>query len=164
MFGRPFMGGLERKGIIATGTPTEIAPTAVENCASGEQDSSWAPTAQFLGVPTGITCGSRLRRRITIASVHAQEREANMTTAIWWVRRDLRLHDNDALRAALAAQRPALIPVFVLDPALLAAPDAGEKRVAFLFGGLRAWMSTCALAAAGSSSAAAIRWPSWRNS
>ena len=30
MFGRPFMGGLERKGIIATGTPAEVAQAAAD--------------------------------------------------------------------------------------------------------------------------------------
>jgi deoxyribodipyrimidine photo-lyase len=60
-----------------------------------------------------------------------------VTTAVWWARRDLRLMDNQALAAALAhADR--VVPVFVLDPILLTARDAGEKRVAFLFGGLRA--------------------------
>ena len=39
-----------------------------------------------------------------------------MTTAIWWVRRDLRLADNLALAAALA-QSEKVIPVFILDPA-----------------------------------------------
>jgi deoxyribodipyrimidine photo-lyase len=60
-----------------------------------------------------------------------------MTTAIWWVRRDLRLFDNPALHTALdrAAQ---VIPVFVLDPLLLESDYTGEKRRAFLFGGLRA--------------------------
>ena len=60
-----------------------------------------------------------------------------MTTAIWWVRRDLRLFDNLALHTALdrAAQ---VIPVFVLDPLLLESDYTGEKRRAFLFGGLRA--------------------------
>ena len=60
-----------------------------------------------------------------------------MTTALWWARRDLRLKDNQALAGALA-HADQVIPVFVLDPVLLGAPDAGEKRVAFLFGGLRA--------------------------
>ncbi len=60
-----------------------------------------------------------------------------MPPTIWWVRRDLRLHDNIALHAALAHGEPA-IPVFVLDPTLLTAPDAGAPRVAFLFGGLTA--------------------------
>ena len=58
-----------------------------------------------------------------------------MAPTLWWVRRDLRLHDNFALRAALANGAP-VVPVFVLDPALLAAPDVGERRVAFLFSGL----------------------------
>ena len=60
-----------------------------------------------------------------------------MTTAIWWARRDLRLHDNFALGAALA-HGDTVIPVFVLDPALLRANAAAGKRLAFLFGGLRA--------------------------
>ena len=60
-----------------------------------------------------------------------------MPSTIWWVRRDLRLHDNFALAAALAQGGP-VIPVFVLDPVLLAAADAGPKRVAFLIGGLQA--------------------------
>ena len=59
-----------------------------------------------------------------------------MTSAIWWVRRDLRLNDNDALSAALA-HGGHVVPVFVLDPTLLAAPDISEKRLAFLLGGLR---------------------------
>ena len=59
-----------------------------------------------------------------------------MTTALWWLRRDLRLTDNQALAAALAhADR--VIPVFVLDPTLLDSPYVGPKRVAFLLGGLR---------------------------
>jgi deoxyribodipyrimidine photo-lyase len=59
-----------------------------------------------------------------------------VTTAIWWVRRDQRLADNQALAAALErAER--VIPAFVLDPVLLSAPDAGDKRVAFMLAGLR---------------------------
>jgi deoxyribodipyrimidine photo-lyase len=57
-------------------------------------------------------------------------------TAIWWIRRDLRLADNQALAAALSyADR--LVPTFVLDPELLDSPYVGDKRVAFLVGGLR---------------------------
>ncbi len=59
-----------------------------------------------------------------------------MATAIWWVRRDQRLTDNQALAAALAHARQ-VVPVFVLDPTLLSAPDVGDKRVAFMLGGLR---------------------------
>jgi deoxyribodipyrimidine photo-lyase len=59
-----------------------------------------------------------------------------MTTAVWWVRRDLRLTDNQALASALAYAEQ-VIPVFVLNPALLDSPHVGAKRVAFLFGGLR---------------------------
>jgi deoxyribodipyrimidine photo-lyase len=59
-----------------------------------------------------------------------------VATTLWWLRRDLRLADNQALAAALA-HGPSVIPVFVLDPTLLDSPYAGEKRVAFLFGGLR---------------------------
>lgn len=52
-------------------------------------------------------------------------------TAIWWIRRDLRLHDNPALAAALAAGRR-LIPLFIFDPVLLASPNASPRRLAFL--------------------------------
>ncbi len=57
---------------------------------------------------------------------------------LWWVRRDLRLADNPALSAALA-HAPHVVPVFILDPALLDAPgpSLAAKRQAFLFGGLR---------------------------
>jgi deoxyribodipyrimidine photo-lyase len=59
-----------------------------------------------------------------------------MKTALWWIRRDVRLSDNQALAAALVhADR--VIPVFVLDPTLLDSPYVGPKRVAFLLGGLR---------------------------
>ena len=57
-------------------------------------------------------------------------------TAIWWVRRDLRLADNQALSAAAEGGRPVL-PLFVLDPALLRSPYVGAKRLAFLLEGLR---------------------------
>jgi deoxyribodipyrimidine photo-lyase len=58
-------------------------------------------------------------------------------TAIWWIRRDLRLTDNVALRAALAnAER--VVPLFILDPSLLGSRYVGPKRLSFLFGGLRA--------------------------
>jgi len=62
-----------------------------------------------------------------------------VTTAIWWIRRDLRLADNQALHAAIAAADQ-LIPVFVLDPTILKSEQVGDaawRRVAFLFGGLR---------------------------
>ncbi|MBN1317447.1 MAG: deoxyribodipyrimidine photo-lyase [Anaerolineales bacterium] len=59
-----------------------------------------------------------------------------MPTIIWWARRDLRLADNQALASALERGR-CVIPVFVLDPTLLNAPDAAEKRVAFLLSGLQ---------------------------
>jgi deoxyribodipyrimidine photo-lyase len=59
----------------------------------------------------------------------------NMT--IWWVRRDLRLADNPALTAAVA-EGDVVVPLFILDPSLLQSPYVGDKRLAFLFDGLRA--------------------------
>ena len=58
----------------------------------------------------------------------------SMDTAIWWIRRDLRLQDNQALYAALRHER--VIPVFVLEPALLA--REAPNRQSFLFAGLQA--------------------------
>ena len=59
-----------------------------------------------------------------------------MRTAIWWIRRDLRLKDNNALSAALAAAE-CVVPAFILDPLLLKSPNVGNSRLAFLFEGLR---------------------------
>jgi deoxyribodipyrimidine photo-lyase len=53
---------------------------------------------------------------------------------IWWVRRDLRLRDNPALGAAMH-EGAAVLPVFVLDPALMA--GAGPVRSAWLRAALR---------------------------
>ena len=53
--------------------------------------------------------------------------------SLWWIRRDLRLADNPALQSAL--QRGPVMPVFVLDPFLLAVTPV--RRQNFLFNGLR---------------------------
>lgn len=60
-----------------------------------------------------------------------------MKAAIWWIRRDLRLNDNQALAAALESDLP-VIPVFIIDPSLLNSPYASSKRNAFLWEGLQA--------------------------
>ena len=60
-----------------------------------------------------------------------------MAIAIWWARRDLRLADNQALHEAMRAAETVL-PVFILDLALLSTFAASQKRLAFLFGALRA--------------------------
>jgi deoxyribodipyrimidine photo-lyase len=57
--------------------------------------------------------------------------------AIVWFRRDLRLADHPALVAALAGHER-IVPLFVLDPALLQGRYAGTPRVAFMLGCLRA--------------------------
>ena len=58
-----------------------------------------------------------------------------MTTAIWWIRRDLRLTDNRTLTAALDYAEQ-IVPVFIFDPNLLDSPYVGTKRLAFLLEGL----------------------------
>lgn len=60
-----------------------------------------------------------------------------MTTAIWWMRRDLRLDDNPALEAALSSADE-IIPLFILDPVLWNSDYTGEQRKAFLLENLRA--------------------------
>ncbi len=57
-------------------------------------------------------------------------------TAIWWIRRDLRLADNQALTAA-RDYAGEVVPVFILDPILWHSPNAAPKRLAFLLDGLR---------------------------
>ncbi|MFI0609390.1 MAG: cryptochrome/photolyase family protein [Anaerolineae bacterium] len=59
-----------------------------------------------------------------------------MPTAVWWVRRDLRLGDNPALTAALAQGGP-LIALYVRDPAIVGSANIGPRRAAFLLDGLR---------------------------
>jgi len=59
-----------------------------------------------------------------------------LKTAIWWIRRDLRLDDNQALTEVLH-EAELVVPVFILDPKLLASDHAGQPRLAFLFDGLR---------------------------
>ena len=61
-----------------------------------------------------------------------------MTAERWlfWHRRDLRLADNLGLAAAAAAT-PAVTGVFVLDPAILGAPDMAPARVWFLLESLQ---------------------------
>ena len=56
-----------------------------------------------------------------------------MLKVIWWIRRDLRLADNPALQSACQAGQ--VIPVFVLDPSLLA--NTSTRRQAFLFDGFQ---------------------------
>ena len=58
-----------------------------------------------------------------------------MNSAVWWIRRDLRLSDNLSLSTAL--QRAGQVfPVFILDPRLLASGYCAEKRLSFLYAGL----------------------------
>ena len=54
-----------------------------------------------------------------------------MTSGLHWFRNDLRLRDNTALNA-LAAKASAWLPVFVLDPRILAGPGVGGPRTRFL--------------------------------
>jgi deoxyribodipyrimidine photo-lyase len=59
-----------------------------------------------------------------------------MENSLWWIRRDLRLSDNQALAEALR-QAGTVIPVFILDPKLLASDYVGPARLAFFYDGLR---------------------------
>jgi len=53
-------------------------------------------------------------------------------TALWWIRRDLRLTDNAPLQAAIKIGE--VLPIFILDPHLLSRPAV--RRLSFLFEGL----------------------------
>lgn len=55
-----------------------------------------------------------------------------MSNCIWWIRRDLRLIDNQALKAALSSGKN-VVPVFILDSHLI---HSAPKRLAFLWDGL----------------------------
>lgn len=60
-----------------------------------------------------------------------------MQTAIWWIRRDLRLTDQRALDTALQ-EAAAVMPVFVIDPVLLETKNASSRRLRFLHQALQA--------------------------
>jgi deoxyribodipyrimidine photo-lyase len=59
-----------------------------------------------------------------------------MNCTLVWFRRDLRIFDHEPLHRA--ARRGRVVPVFVLDRALLHHPETGAARVAFLLESLRA--------------------------
>ncbi len=50
---------------------------------------------------------------------------------VYWFKRDLRLADNDALAAAGATGRP-LLPVYLLEPSILADPHTDERHIRFI--------------------------------
>jgi deoxyribodipyrimidine photo-lyase len=58
------------------------------------------------------------------------------TTALVWLRRDLRLHDHPPLVRALA-EHARVVPVFVFDPAIVGGRFASGPRTAFLLACLR---------------------------
>lgn len=60
-----------------------------------------------------------------------------MKPVIHWFRRDLRLSDNLALRAALKTGQP-VIPLFIFDPALLKGERFSPARLKFMLDGLLA--------------------------
>ncbi len=59
-----------------------------------------------------------------------------MKTAVWWIRRDLRLTDNQALTAACQTANQ-VIPLFIVDPFFEKSEYVGDKRRVFLWAGLR---------------------------
>jgi len=59
-----------------------------------------------------------------------------VTTALVWFRRDLRVHDHPALTAAVR-EHERVVPVFVVDEALLEGRAASQARAGFLAGCLR---------------------------
>ena len=64
---------------------------------------------------------------------------ANGRYMLWihWFRRDLRLRDNPALSGAAARSGGRVMPLFILDDAILRAPRTGAARVAFMIAALR---------------------------
>jgi deoxyribodipyrimidine photo-lyase len=58
-----------------------------------------------------------------------------MKTIIWWIRRDLRLTDNEALFNALE-RAEYVLPLFILDSDLISSKYVGDKRLGFLYAGL----------------------------
>ncbi len=63
--------------------------------------------------------------------------KSNSSIAIWWIRRDLRLTDNQALQQALKCAEQVL-PLFIMDPKLLQSERTSTRRVDFMLAGLKA--------------------------
>jgi deoxyribodipyrimidine photo-lyase len=58
-----------------------------------------------------------------------------MKNVLWWIRRDFRLTDNEALHQAVQSAEH-VTPIFILDPRLIGSSYVGEKRINFLYAGL----------------------------
>jgi deoxyribodipyrimidine photo-lyase len=65
---------------------------------------------------------------------HGKENEVK--SALWWIRRDLRLTDNQALMSAVSNAK-AVYPVFVLDDRLIDSRYSSPRRMDFLWQNLR---------------------------
>src|SRR5690349_18300381 len=88
------------------------------------------PSRGFVGWSLGHSLPSSGYR----CSTRPLAERGSMATSVMWFRRDLRLGDNPALRAA--ADHGPVLPLFVLDPALWG--PAGPTRRAYLAASLRA--------------------------
>ncbi len=111
----------------ARGTPRSSSCSAPRRCAAAPLRSG-APRCR------GGRVGSRVRR--ARARNHYTSGFPMPTTAIVWLRRDLRVHDHPALVAALR-DHDRVVPVFVHEPALTAgasppptAPGSSARRCA----------------------------------
>ena len=76
-------------------------------------------------------CPGRVTGSGDLRSIIGDMPEKKYKTVVVWLRRDLRVHDNEALHeACLRAER--VIPLFVFDPGILNREDTGAARVEFL--------------------------------
>src|SRR4051794_23978675 len=82
-------------------------------------------------IPSGKSGKSR-----TVAATRKSVGMRDSTTAVVWMRRDLRVQDHPSLSAAARAH-DRVVPLFVLDDALLGGRFPSPSRAAFLFGCLR---------------------------
>lgn len=76
--------------------------------------------------PNGLTWGhgrqsDRFAARLKVSSLEKKP-------AIWWIKRDFRLHDNEALTRALEAHS-VVIPVFAFEPDLISQADYSAMHV-----------------------------------
>lgn len=62
--------------------------------------------------------------------------KTNLNVAIWWIRRDLRLVDNQTLQQALRSAEQVL-PLFIMDPKLMRSDRTCARRVDFMLAGLK---------------------------
>jgi len=70
----------------------------------------------------------RFVKVLKVDALNSDKQKHNSGSSVWWIKRDFRLHDNEALQTALERSET-VIPVFVFEPELIAQPDYSAMHI-----------------------------------